>query len=71
MNLQDFVTSVAGTICFGIGSLICVIAMFNGLSYRAGLFLTYLFATVWGKYRKATIPIPTIPIATIPIAPQA
>uniref|UniRef100_A0A915DTY1 Uncharacterized protein n=1 Tax=Ditylenchus dipsaci TaxID=166011 RepID=A0A915DTY1_9BILA len=46
-NHLGLIVSVAGTVVFGICALICVIAMFNGLSYRTGLFLTYMFATIF------------------------
>ncbi|KAI1715236.1 hypothetical protein Ddc_11047 [Ditylenchus destructor] len=45
--LIDFVAAIVATGCFGICALICVICMIDGFAYRAGVVLTYFFATVF------------------------
>lgn len=42
---QDFLVSLFFMLFFGISTLVCAICIFEGLKYRFGVFLTYLFAT--------------------------
>uniref|UniRef100_A0A914Y3Z3 MARVEL domain-containing protein n=1 Tax=Panagrolaimus superbus TaxID=310955 RepID=A0A914Y3Z3_9BILA len=43
--LMDFLVSLFFMLFFGISTLVCAICIFEGLKYRFGVFLTYLFAT--------------------------
>ena len=46
-SFQDFLVSLFFMLFFAISSLVCAICIFEGLKYRFGVFLTYLFATAF------------------------
>ncbi|KAH7698150.1 hypothetical protein AAVH_34760 [Aphelenchoides avenae] len=43
----DFIVSLVFLVFFTVSTLICLIAMFDGLRYKATVVITYLFATIF------------------------